>query len=92
MAFLIAARDNFGTDYYLSESETGWTTDMACAFQTNDWLKVEGLFDQYEKDIVKHETSGGKLGPHLGQVFPMGGKLMIVESVLKTVKTRSVGR
>ncbi|MDR3392417.1 MAG: hypothetical protein P4L77_11870 [Sulfuriferula sp.] len=92
MAFLIVAKDNFGTDHYLSESESGWTTDMSNAFQTNDWSKVEAIFDEYEKDIVKHETSNCKLGPHLDQVFPMGGKLMVVESILKTVKTRSVGR
>lgn len=92
MAFLIVARTSLGVDYYLSESEIDWTTEMHSAYQTEDWSKAEALFDAYERSIVKHETSHSKLGPHLNEVFAMGGKLLIVESVLKTVKQRSVSK
>lgn len=92
MAFLIMAKNGFGTDLYLSESETGWTTEMSGAWQTDDWPKAEALFETYEKDIVKHEATHCKLCPHLDQVFSGGGKLTIVESVLKPVKTRKIFR
>lgn len=75
-------------DYYLNESQTGWTTDQSAAFQTNSWPEVEKIFDEYEKEFTQYETRHKPLGPHLKTVFSMGGKLLIVESALSTVKTR----
>lgn len=88
MAFMIAAKSSHNIQYYLTD--TGWSTDMKYAWQTEDWTEVETRFEEFERDIVKHETNHTPLMGLLKEIFPLGGKLMVVETVVKTVKMRSI--
>lgn len=92
MAFMIAVstgdRHNLA---YLNLDKTGWTTTQEHAYQTSAWEDIERVHQDLGAQIADHELTGREVTPLLRQAFPTNtGKLLVVESVITKLVTRSV--